>query len=348
MPKTKIIATLGPASSTESVIRKMMIDSLDIARFNFSHGTHKDHLSRIKIIRGLNKKYRRHIRILQDLEGYRIRIGKLSSPLILKKNQVYYFSHIIKGRNRVIPFDYSGRLSDIKEGSFIYIDDGKIILKVISCQEKALKTKVIVGGILYPRKGVNIPGLKFKFKGLTEKDKFDLEFAFRHKPDFIAQSFVRSKADILSLRRYLGDRLPACRIIAKIENEDGIKNISSISEEADIIMVARGDMGVSIPVYKVPLVQKEMIKLCRKKKKKIIVATQMLESMTDNIIPTRAEVSDVANAILDGADMVMLSGETAKGKYPVESVNMMNEIIKYVEAYLKMRKDYSFSSLSRR
>ncbi len=344
MPKTKIIATLGPASSTESIIRKMMIDSLDVARFNFSHGTHKEHLNRIKVIRRLDKKYKRHIRILQDLEGYRIRIGELPFPLTLQKKQVYYLSSKIKGENRVIPFDYSGRLSDIKEGSFIYIDDGKILLKVISRQEKALKTKVIVGGILYSRKGVNIPGLKFKFKGLTEKDKVDLEFAFEHKPDFIAQSFVRSQADILSLRRYLGNRLPDCKIIAKIENEDGIKNISSISEEADIIMVARGDMGVSIPVYKVPLVQKEMIKLCRKKKKKVIVATQMLESMTDNIIPTRAEVSDVANAILDGADMVMLSGETAKGKYPVESVNMMNEIIKYTENYIKIGKDYSFSS----
>jgi len=359
MPKTKIIATLGPASSTGSIIRKMMIDSLDIARFNFSHGTHKEHLSRIKIIRGLNQKYRRHIKILQDLEGYRIRIGELPSPLTLQKKQVYYLSskinpvrnsvsNRVKGKNRVIPFDYSGRLSDIKEGSFIYIDDGKILLKVISCQEKALKTRVLVGGILYSRKGVNIPGLKFKFKGLTEKDKADLEFAFEHKPDFIAQSFVRGKVDILSLRRYLGNRLPECKIIAKIENGDGIKNISSISEEADIIMVARGDMGVSIPVYKVPFVQKEMIKLCRKKRKKIIVATQMLESMTDNIIPTRAEVSDVANAILDGADMVMLSGETAKGKYPVESVNMMNEIIKYTENYIKIGKDYSFSSLSKR
>jgi len=311
-----------------------MLSGMDVARFNFSHGTHKEHLGRLKIVRNLNKKYRRHIRILQDLEGYRIRISSLPKPLLLKAKEVYCLSNgNIKPEKKTIPFDYRGSLKDIKKGRLIYIDDGKIILKVLQSHKEALKTKVVIGGELSSRKGINIPGFTFESVSLTAKDKKDLEFAFRHKPDFIAQSFVRSHKDVSALREFITDRLPQVKIIAKVENQQGIRNIDRIIEFSDLVMIARGDLGVSCPLYKVPIVQKQIIRKCKDSGKRVIVATQMLESMNENFIPTRAEVSDVANAILDGADFVMLSSETAKGRYPAESVRMMNDIIKYTEKH---------------
>lgn len=334
MPKTKIICTLGPSSNTETTVRKMMLYGMDVVRLNFSHGTHNEHLGRLKIVRNLNKKYRRHIRILQDLEGYRIRISSLPKPLYLKAKEIYYLSNDnIKPSTKIIPFDYRGSLGGIKKGRFIYIDDGKIILKVLQSQKKSLKTKVVIGGLLLSRKGINIPGFTFESVSLTVKDKKDLEFAFRYKPDFIAQSFVRSHKDVAALRAFMKDRLPQVEIIAKVENQQGLKNIDRIIELSDLVMIARGDLGVSCPIYKVPILQKQIIKKCKDSGKRVIVATQMLESMNENFIPTRAEVSDVANAILDGADFVMLSSETAKGRYPAESVRMMNDIIKYTEKH---------------
>ncbi len=334
MVKTKIICTLGPASSSETIIRQMMLAGMDVARLNFSHGRHAEQFKRIEIIRALNKKYRRSIKILQDLEGFRIRIGCLKghNPVTLIKKQILYLTQeIIQGDNKIVSFDYEGELSDIKKGSLIYIDDGNLCLKVLAIEKNRLKTEVIAGGLLKENKGINIPQAKLKFSGITVKDKLDLNFGIKHKVDYIAQSFVRNKKDILDIRSLIRDKLPNCKIIAKIENREGIKNIDEIIDAADMIMIARGDMGISLPIYEIPIIQKEIIKKCNTKRKPVITATQMLEHMVEHIVPTRAEVTDIANAILDGTDFVMLSAETAVGNYPVEAVSMMNKIIKFTE-----------------
>lgn len=335
MAKTKIICTIGPASSTETVLRKMVLAGMDVARFNFSHASHFDHLQRILSIRRLNKKYRRHIKILQDLEGYRIRVGRFKAKIAieLKKRQILVLTNEkILGDKGIVPFDYEGSLSDIKPGNRIYIDDGNIELIVKKSFKKYLKAEVVIPGILKENKGINMPDINLKFKGLTEKDKEDIHFGIRNKVDFIAQSFVRDKFDILPIRKLIRDRLDTCKIIAKIENRQGIRNIDEIIDVSDGIMIARGDMGVSIPIYEIPVVQKRIIKKCNQAKKFVITATQMLESMVENLRPTRAEVTDVANAVLDGSGYLMLSAETAMGKHPVEAVGMMNRIIKFTES----------------
>lgn len=334
MVKTRIICTIGPASDSATVLRNMILSGMDVARLNFSHGNHIAHAARIKLIRELNKKYKRRIRILQDLEGYRIRVGgfKDKKEIELKKRQeLILVNKDISGDKNTIPFDYEGDLKDIKAGKYIYIDDGNIALQVKQSTAKFLKAEVIIPGILKENKGINIPGVNLKFKGLTQKDRVDIAFGIENKVDYIAQSFVRSKEDILPIRRLTERAMPGCKIIAKIENRLGIKNIDEIIEVCGGIMIARGDMGVSIPIYEIPVVQKQIIKKCNAAGKFVITATQMLESMTENLRPTRAEVTDVANAILDGSDFVMLSAETAAGKHPVEAVSMMNEIIKFTE-----------------
>ncbi|MFH1414435.1 MAG: pyruvate kinase [Candidatus Omnitrophota bacterium] len=335
MVKTRIICTIGPASSNVTALRNMMLAGMDVARLNFSHGSHAEHGRRIAIIRQLNKKYRRHIRILQDLEGYRIRVGRLKNKkgLQLKKKQtVYLINKNILGDKNIIPFDYEGSLKDIKLGSQIYIDDGNICLYVVRRTKKYLKSEVVIPGILKENKGINIPGVNLKFKGLTDKDRLDLEFGIKNRVDYIAQSFVKSKQDIIPIIKLVKHKLPSCKIIAKIENRQGIEHIDEIISACDGIMIARGDMGVSIPIYEIPIVQKRIIKKCNKAKKFVITATQMLESMVDNLRPTRAEVTDVANAIIDGSDFLMLSAETAAGKHPLEAVKMMNQIIKFTES----------------
>ena len=337
MVKTKIICTIGPASDSVTCLRKMMSSGMDVARLNFSHGSHSEHRQRINLIRQLNKKYKRHIRILQDLEGYRIRIGKFKDKkaLELKKRQIILLTNKeILGEGNIVAFDYQGPLSDIKQGSLIFIDDGNIALQVISKAKKYLKTEVVIPGILKENKGVNIPDVQLRFKGLTDKDRLDIQFGISHKVDYIAQSFVRDKFDMLQIRDLVKPRLPDCRIIAKIENRQGIKNIDRILEVSDGIMIARGDMGVSIPIYEIPIVQKQIIRKCNLAKKFVITATQMLESMTEHTRPSRAEVTDIANAVLDGSDFLMLSAETAAGRYPVEAVKMMNQVIKFTEGYL--------------
>ena len=338
MVRTKIICTLGPASSNEAVLRNMMLAGMDFVRLNFSHGTYAGHLSRINLVRKINKKYRRHVRVLQDLEGPRIRIGRLKGhrPVILKKRQVVWFTkRDIHEQDNVIPFDYKGPLSSLQGADFIYIDDGTIVLKIKGIGESKIKAEVFMGGLLKEHKGINIPGARLKFPKISEKDKKDIEFGIEQGVDYIAQSFVRNRSDIIEVKKRIKKKLPGCLVIAKIENRDGIRNIDEIIDASDGIMIARGDMGVSIPIHEVPIVQKKIIKKCNKKKKFVITATQMLEHMTDNIRPTRAEVTDVANAIIDGTDFVMLSGETAIGKYPVESVTMMNNIIKFTEKSLQ-------------
>jgi len=339
MPRTKIIATLGPASSTYTVIRKMVRAGLDVVRHNFSHGNHKEHLARMMLVRKINKKYRRHIRIMQDLEGFRIRVGRFKgakTKTLKKGTTVTLATPPCKEDPSVIPFDYKGKLTVVRPGQLIYIDDGNIILKAKKSSKKYIKAEVVEGGILKERKGINMPGVRIPFSGVTEKDKEDLEFGIKHKVDYVAQSFVRRRGDIDAIKKHLRKRLPTCRVIAKIESRDAIKNIDEIIDASDGIMVARGDMGIAVPIYEIPVIQKEIIRKCNRKKKFVITATQMLEHMTEHSRPTRAEVTDVANAILDGTDFVMLSAESASGKYPVKSVRMMNEIIKFTENYEKI------------
>ena len=340
MVRTKIIATLGPASSQESVLRKMFVNGLDVVRLNFSHGTHASHLKRIKIVRTLNKKLRRHIRLMQDLEGYRIRVGMLKEPIELKKgNQFYLTQEQVLGSRREVSFDYQGSLKRIKRGTLIYIDDGRIVLEVKSREKKRLKVKVISPEVLNARKGINIPGVDLEFEALTEKDKRDVTIGVAHKLDYIAQSFVRSASDLEVLKEIVHPHHPTCKIYAKIENTQALSNLNSIIDEADGIIVARGDLGICVPIYKVPVIQKEIIKQCRLKDKPVVVATEMLDSMTEEVLPTRAEVSDVANAILDGADSLLLSSETAVGRHPHKVIWMMNQIIKNTEKYQKKLKE---------
>jgi pyruvate kinase len=342
MRKTKIICTLGPASSKAAVLKRLVLSGMNIARLNFSHGTRKTHKQSIDIIRRLNKTHRNKIKILQDLEGYRIRVGLFKGPrkmvALAAGSIVTLINKPATDKQNVIPFDYQGSLYDIKTGCHIFIDDGNIALKVKGRDKTGLKAEVLVPGIVKEHKGINIPDIKLKFEGLTEKDKDDLLFGIANKVDFIAQSFVRNEKDILSVKEFINRRGFNCPLIAKIENRQGIENIDQIMEVSDGIMIARGDMGVSLPICEVPVMQKIIIKKCLRHRAFVITATQMLESMTEHIRPTRAEVSDVANAIIDGSDYVMLSEETAAGKHPVEATKMMSDIISFTEKSLKSRK----------
>lgn len=307
---------------------------LHAVRLNFSHGSHREHKERIKIVRMLNRKMKRAVKIMQDLEGNRIRVGRLRSPIQLTiRNRFYLTQEDIIGNKEEISFDYPRPIDKIKKGMHVYIDDGKIVLEVVAKEKRRLKVKVLDGGLLKEQKGINIPEANLDFPRLTEKDKCDVKVAIAEKLDYVSQSFVRSAEDLKALKRIVKPKHPGCKFFAKIENKKALKNIDGIIDEADGIMVARGDLGVCIPIYKVPVVQKEIVKKCRLKSKQVMVATQMLESMTEEFLPTRAEVSDVANAILDGATQLLLSGETAVGKDPSRVVDMMNKICKNTEAY---------------
>ena len=342
MPRTKIIATLGPASSTETIIRNMVLSGLDVCRLNFSHGDHPAHQRRLDIVRSINQKYRRNIKILQDLEGNRIRVGRLKDgqPLELKKGaKIWLVRKEVAGNLKEVQIDYDGSFLDIPAGAFVFIDDGNIRLKVKESFKDKVLAEVIVGGALKEHKGVNIPHSRLKFPRVTEKDKQDIQFGINNGVEYIAQSFVRDKYDCRAVKRLFKAAIPECALIAKIECRQAIKNIDEIIAESDVIMVARGDMGVCLPIWEVPLIQKMIIRKCNQKKKPVITATQMLESMTESFQPTRAEVADVANAVLDGTDFVMLSAETASGDYPLESVRMMNQIIKHTEGASIFRRE---------
>ncbi|MCB9757078.1 MAG: pyruvate kinase [Candidatus Omnitrophica bacterium] len=336
MPKTKIVCTLGPASAGRSVLLKMMRAGMDVVRLNFSHGTLAEHQEKIDIIRELNQKYRRDIKILGDLEGYRVRIGQLKDPqgIMIKKGQeVLLTNKNVVGQSSILPFDYDGPLGQIKKGSYIFIDDGNIALIVQGHSKNTLRAKVFVGGVVKQGKGINIPDVHLQFKGFADKDLINLKFSLKNKIDFVAQSFVRSKKDIANLKKHIPKNGHQPLLIAKVEDREGVRNLTSIMDACAGILIARGDLGVSVPLYEVPIIQKQIIRQCNRSWKIVMTATQMLESMTENLRPTRAEVSDVANAILDGTNYVMLSGETAVGAYPVECVDMMNKIICYAEQH---------------
>ena len=334
MPRTKIIGTLGPASGSYTILRKMVTAGLDVVRLNFSHGSEEEHLERLELIRRINRKYRRAIKIMQDLEGFRIRVGRFKGAdarELTNHSTVWLTNETDVDGPRTIPFDYQGDLSRIKPGQMVYIDDGNLALRVKEVRRGSLKTVVIEGGILKERKGINMPGADLRFGSLTEKDRQDIEFGIEHGVDYIALSFVRDAKDVREAAALIRAGLPDCRIVAKVESRQAIRNIDAIIDAADGIMIARGDMGIAIPIYEVPVVQKQIIRKCNAAGKFVITATQMLEHMTEHSRPTRAEATDVANAILDGTDFVMLSAETAVGRFPCESVRMMNEIIKFTE-----------------
>lgn len=343
IPITKIIATLGPASSSEAVIRKMILSGMDVARLNFSHGDIGAHQRRLDLVREINLKYRRGIKILQDLEGNRIRVGKLKDgkPVELKKRQkIWLVKEEIIGGSKELCIDYDGSFLDIKSGSSIFIDDGNIKLEAKKSFRNKILAEVEAGGFLKEHKGVNIPEANLKFPRVTEKDRQDIEFGIKNKVDYLALSFVRDKYDCRIFRKILKGRHPDCLLVSKIESRSAIRNIDSIIEECDCILIARGDMGISVPIWEIPMIQKMIIRKCNQRKKPVITATQMLEHMVEFPQPTRAEVTDVANAILDGTDFVMLSAESAAGNYPVESVVMMNQIIRHTEKFLTLKKVY--------
>jgi len=318
----------------------MFTAGLDVVRLNFSHGSYKQHLNSVELVRRLNKKYRRHIRIMQDLEGLRIRIGRFkgAKTRFLKNRTVVWLTNDAEACGpRTIPFDYKGDLGRLKPKQLIFIDDGNLVLRIKSTSGNSIKAVVVEGGILKERKGINIPDVDLGFEGITEKDKRDIEFGIKHRVDYIALSFVRDENDIRQAAALIKPRLPVRAVreppllVAKIENRQAIENIDGIIEAADGIMIARGDMGVAIPIHEVPIIQKRIIRKSNAAGKFVITATQMLEHMTEHSRPTRAEVTDVANAIIDGTDYVMLSAETAVGYFPYQSVLMMNDIIKFTE-----------------
>ena len=328
--KAKILATLGPASSSVEVIEKLFTSGCDVFRLNFSHGTVKDHRSNYNNIRDLEKKYDHPTCILADLQGPKLRVGNFiddKAKLEIGQNFILDLDSSL-GDNKRVNFPHREIYEILTPNSEILIDDGRIRLKIIKHDNNSLITEVLNDGIISNNKGVNVPGIVLPISSLTEKDKLDLDKALEMGVDWIALSFVQKTEDIKELRKIIGNK---ASIMAKIEKPSAVKNIESIIEISDGIMIARGDLGVELQTEEVPVIQKNIINLCRAYGKPVVVATQMLESMITNHTPTRAEASDVANAIYDGTDAVMLSAESAMGKYPIESVKLMSRIIESVE-----------------
>lgn len=331
--KTKIVCTIGPASEREEILRELIKAGMNVARLNFSHGDYNVHGERIRLIRKLSEELETPIPILQDLQGPKIRVGEIENDKVFLKDneEIALTPKELVGNEKLISVNYSHLLEDINIGDRILIDDGLIELKVIDKKEDKLICHIVHGGYLSSRKGVNFPDSTLRVSPLTEKDKKDVLFGIEKKIDFIALSFVQRASDILELKEFLELHDARIPVIAKIEKREAVNNFREILEVADGIMVARGDLAIEMSNEEVPLIQKKIIRETRLAGKPVITATQMLISMVNNPTPTRAEVSDVANAILDGTDAVMLSNETATGKYPVESVQMMDKIARRVE-----------------
>jgi pyruvate kinase len=308
---------------------------MNVARLNFSHGTHEDHAQVIKHIRKVAKANKYSIPVLMDLQGPKIRVGTMKNGgQVLKTGSIITITgESLEGTSKIIPIDYSNLVKEAEVGNKILLDDGLLEFKITAKSEKELKAEVVVGGLLKSRKGVNLPNVKISIPALTEKDLKDLEFGIKQDVDIIALSFVRSAKDIRDIVSRVRAAGSHASIIAKIEKPEALEVIDEIIEECDGIMVARGDLGIEIPTEEVPMVQKTLIEKCRMAGKPVITATQMLDSMINNPRPTRAESSDVANAVIDGTDAVMLSGETAAGKYPMEAVNVMDKICRRVEEH---------------
>ena len=338
MKKTKIVCTMGPNSNDEGLMRSLVRNGMDIARFNFSHGDHEEQKMRMDMLKKIRDEEKKPVAILLDTKGPEIRTGVLKGgkKVSLQEGKtITLTTEEIEGDADKVFITYEGLVNDVQIGSTILIDDGLIELKVKEKEEKEIVCTIINGGELGERKGVNVPNVPVRLPAITDKDREDLRFGVEQQVDFIAASFVRNAECILEIRAFLKScGAPYIPIIAKIENAEGIKNIDEIIRCADGIMVARGDLGVEIPAEEVPYLQKMMIQKCNDNYKPVITATQMLDSMIRNPRPTRAEVTDVANAVYDGTDAVMLSGETAQGKYPVEALQMMVHIVENTEEHL--------------
>jgi len=334
--RTKIIATIGPASSDRNTISALIEAGIDVARLNFSHGSHKAHRRVVEHIREEAVRQGRAVSILQDLQGPKIRVGSMQNGgVLLHKGQRVVLTAIPleESTNERIFVSYDSLAQDVKPGGRILIDDGLLELEVLETHQQEVLTEVVVGGPLRSRKGVNLPNIRTSTPSLTEKDLQDLEFGLTMDVDLIALSFVRDETDILDLKRRIRDAGKHTSVIAKIEKPEAVERIDPILAEADGIMVARGDLGIEMPMSRVPGAQKTIIHKCLVAAKPVITATQMLESMVENVLPTRAEASDVANAVLDGSDAVMLSGETAVGKHPVRVVEAMAKIVEAAEQH---------------
>ena len=336
MRKTKIVCTLGPNENDYELMKKLA-EKMDVARFNFSHGSHQEHLGRLALLKQARKDTGREIAALLDTKGPEIRTGELEDHkkvMLEAGNEIVLTIDECIGNASRVYINYSGLNEDVQEGSTILIDDGLIGLKVQRVEGADIHCLITNGGELGEKKGVNVPNVSIRLPGLTEKDIEDIKFGIEEGFDFVAASFVRNAETIEQIRQLISEAGSSMKIIAKIESQEGLDNLDAIIAAADGIMVARGDLGVEIDAKRLPQLQKEMIHKCNFAGKLVITATQMLDSMIRNPRPTRAEVTDVANAVYDGTDAVMLSGETAAGKYPVEALDMMASVVEYTEQFL--------------
>ncbi|MCX7959251.1 MAG: pyruvate kinase [Deltaproteobacteria bacterium] len=339
MNLTKILFTIGPASAKKDITESLIKEGVGGVRFNFSHGEHNTHLQNYKMVRGISERLKIPVATVMDLQGPKIRVDNVEQPVELKAGDTAEIGlkKTVKTAS-FIPFSNRDVITSVRKDERILIDDGKIVLKVISSSKDSFLAKVVVGGVVKSHKGLNLPETDLKVPALTEKDRRDLLFGIKTGFDYVALSFVRSPQDITMLKDILRRYKSTMKVIAKIERPEALKVIDEIYEVTDMIMVARGDLGIELPVYQVPVIQKRLIAKANQVKKPIIVATQMLESMMNALIPSRAEVTDISNAVYDGADVVMLSGETASGNYPVETVRMMKKIILEAEAHRSLDK----------
>jgi pyruvate kinase len=341
MKKTKIVCTIGPASSDKEVFKELVKNGLNVARLNFSHGTHEEQLEKANMIKEVREELGVPVALLLDTKGPEIRTGKFKEDVIqLKTGQTFTFTtEDILGDQERCTLSYKGLANDVVPGDRILIDDGLVELKVIDVNPTDIKCEVLNDGPIKDYKGVNVPGVSINLPAITDKDKADIIFGINNDIDYIAASFIRKASDVLEIRKVLEDNdAHEIHIISKIENQEGVDNIDEIIEVSDGIMVARGDLGVEIPMEQVPIAQKMMIEKCNIQGKPVVTATQMLDSMIRNPRPTRAETTDVANAIFDGTDAIMLSGETAMGNYPVEAVQTMSRIARSAEEAIDYKK----------
>ena len=331
--KTKIVCTIGPASNSASIIEKMIKNGMNVARLNFSHGSLSKHRENIKLIQSISNKLNQIITILIDLPGSKIRVGKLQSePIMLNKgDQIALTTKDVLGSSSLIPVTYKNLAKNVHKGNYIFINDGIVKLRVESITNDEIYCKVITGGMILSHKGINLPGTRLFADSVTHKDIEIVEFCLKQGVNTFGVSFIQNAEDILKIRDFARKKGKPIYVIAKIERREAIKNFDKILKVTDGVMVARGDLGLEIPIQEVPIIQKKLIRKANLANRPVIIATQMLESMTINNRPTRAEVTDVANAILDGADAVMLSEETAIGKYPLETVKIMTKICSYIE-----------------
>lgn len=336
--RTKIVCTLGPASATRETIRQLMESGLNVARINFSHGTHDQHAATIRLVRDVADSLRRPVAILADLQGPRIRIGELHQPVMLEDGADVHLAPEGQETGSELPITYEQLANDVHVGDRILINDGLLELVVLEVDAPRVTARVLHGGKLSSHKGMNLPGVQVSAPSITEKDREDIAFAVKQEVEYLALSFVRKAEDITELRALIPREM---LVVAKIEKDSALDNIESIIKATDVVMVARGDLGVELPFEEVPFAQKRIISLCNRMGRPVITATQMLESMITHPRPTRAEASDVANAIIDGTDAVMLSAETAAGQYPRLAVEAMSRIIHEIErhAHVKFGED---------